>query len=90
MDPLREGFSEEIMLKFAFERRGRISQAKVGRVWEGKKRQSILSKKEDFDLERKTSGPAWRRAKEETEKVRGIIAPIAFPLMWKLRPRNVT
>lgn len=31
-----------------------------------------------------------RRAKEETEKVRGVIAPVTFPLMWKLRPRDVT
>lgn len=90
MDPPPDGFSEEIMLQFAFERQGRISQANVRRVWEGGKSQSLLSKTEVFELETRTSGPEWRRAKEETEKVRGVMAPVTVPLMWKLRPRDVT
>lgn len=52
MDPPPDGFSEEIMLQFAFERQGRISQANVRRVWEGGKSQSLLSKQKSLSLRR--------------------------------------
>lgn len=44
--PLRRGFSEEITLKLGFERQRRINKEKVGRGWEGRKRQRILGKEE--------------------------------------------
>lgn len=86
MDPLKEGFCEGILHKL-FEREGRISMTKVREVgtWgeRGKEFQARNSWRE------KARWPRWRRAPDEEEKVGGIITPITFLLVWKLKPRDV-
>lgn len=87
MGPLKEGFCEGILHKLLFEREGRISVTKVREVGTGGKRGKEFQARNSW--RKKARWPGWRRAPDEEEKVGGIIIPITFLLVWKLKPRDV-
>lgn len=85
--PLRKASVKESCIKLLFEREGRISVTKVREVGTGGERGKEFQARNSW--RKKARWPGWRRAPDEEEKVGGIIIPITFLLVWKLKPRDV-